>query len=113
MIAYHSSNLILAQPFATRKDKHRIEEYNTIMTRLKATGLNVNLQVLDNEVSKDYKDAIVNKWKVKYQFQLVPPVMLNRNGAKWPPRKTKKKAHIRGSGFEMGYISDFETIKEF
>ena len=32
----------------------------------------------------------------------------NRNGAKWPPRKTKKKAHIRGSGFEMGY----QTFKQ-
>ena len=55
MIAYHSStsNLILAHPFATRKDKHRVEAYNTIMTRLKVAGLDVDLQVLDNEASKE------------------------------------------------------------
>ena len=41
------------------------------MTRLKAAGLDVDLQVLDNEASKDYKEAMINKWKVKYQ--LVPP----------------------------------------
>ena len=64
---------MLAQPFATRKDKHRIEAYNAIMRRLKAAGLDVHLQVLDNEANKDYKEAMVNKWKVKYQ--LVPPDM--------------------------------------
>ena len=58
----------MAQPFANRKDKHIIEAYDTIMTRLKAAGLDldVDLQVLDNEASKDYKEAMVNKWKVKY-----------------------------------------------
>ena len=64
MIAYHSSNLVLAQPFANRKDKHRIEAYNVINVII---GLDVDLQVLDNEVSKDYKKTMVNKWKVKYQ----------------------------------------------
>ena len=79
MIAYHSSNLILTQPFATRKDKQRIEAHNTIMTRLKAGGLDVDLQVLDSEASKGYKEAMVNKWRVKYQ--LVPPDMHRRNAA--------------------------------
>ena len=64
MIEYHSSNFILAQHFATRKDEHRIEAYNAIMImmRLKATGL-----------------AMVNKRKVEYQ--LVPPYMHRRNAA--------------------------------
>ena len=69
MIAYHSSDPISVQPFTARKDKHRIEAYNTIMTRLKAVGLDVDLQVLDNEAcSKDYKEAMINKWKMKYQL---------------------------------------------
>ena len=46
------------------------------MTRLKAAGLDVDLQVLDNEASKDYKAAMVTKWKVKYQ--LVPPDMYRK-----------------------------------
>ena len=49
------------------------------MTRLKTAGLVVDLQVLDNEASKDYKEAMVNKWKVKYQ--LVPLDMHRRNAA--------------------------------
>ena len=79
MVAYHSSNLILAQPFASRKDKHRIAAYDAIMTKLKAANLDVDLQVLDNEASKEYKDTMINKWKVKYQ--LVPPDMHRRNAA--------------------------------
>ena len=69
----------MAQPFAARKDKRRIEVYNTIMWRLKAAGLDVDLQVLDDAASKDYKEAMVNKWKVK--CQLVPPGMHRRNAA--------------------------------
>ena len=79
MIAYHSSNLRLAQSFATREDKRRIEAYNTVVARLKAADLDAGLQVLDNEASKDYKEAMINKWKVKYQ--LVPPDMHRRNAA--------------------------------
>ena len=61
MIGYHSSNLILAQPFSSRKDKHRMGAYDTIMERLKAKGLDVNLQVMDNEASKAFKQNMVNK----------------------------------------------------
>ena len=60
------------------------------MTRLKAAGLDVDLQVLDNKASKDYKEAIVNKWKVRYQ--LVQPDMHRRNAAEKAIRTFK--AHI-------------------
>merc|ERR1711884_846222 len=53
--------------------------YDTIMTRIKAAGLDVDLQVLDNEASKEYKEIMTNKWKLKYQ--LVPPDMHRRNAA--------------------------------
>ena len=89
MIAYHSSKLILAQLFATKKDKHRIKAYNTIMTRLKAAELDVDLQVLDSEASKEYKEAISNRWKVKYQ--LVPPDMHRRNAAESAIRTFKAR----------------------
>jgi hypothetical protein len=50
------------------------------MTRLFACGLSVDLQILDNEASAAYKEAITLKWHSN--FQLVPPEMHHRNRAK-------------------------------
>jgi len=78
MIAYHEdANVILIQPFKNKKDTHRISAYNTIMMRLEAQGLSVDLQILDNEANAAYKHAITFKWKAT--FQLVPPDMHRRN----------------------------------
>ena len=53
MIAYHyDTNLILAEPFPSRKDAHRLLAYNKIMQRLTNNKLCVNLQILDNEASE-------------------------------------------------------------
>jgi hypothetical protein len=80
MIAYHADgNLILQQAFKNRSDTHRIAAYNVIMTRLAARGLSVNLQILDNEASAAYKQAITVTWQA--EFQLVPPDMHRRNRA--------------------------------
>jgi hypothetical protein len=43
------------------------------MERLKSKGMAVDLQVMDNEASADFKANINNKWKAT--FQLVPPDM--------------------------------------
>ena len=62
MIAYHcEANLILAEPFASRKDTHRLLAYDKIMQRLTDNKLIVDLQILDNEASADYKRAIKKK----------------------------------------------------
>ena len=45
--------------------------YKSIMTRLAKRGHKVNRQILDNEVSAEYKQIIEKKWKATYQ--LVPP----------------------------------------
>jgi hypothetical protein len=80
MIGYHADgNLILQQAFKARNDCHRIAAYNSIMTRLTARVLAVDLQILDNEASAAYKEAITFKWNAK--FQLVPPDMHRRNQA--------------------------------
>ena len=80
MIAYHvDGNLILQQPFKTKSDAHRLAAYNTIMTRLAAKGLSVDLQIMDNEASAAFKQAITFAWRAK--FQLVPPDMHRRNRA--------------------------------
>ena len=52
MIAYHCDlNNILQAPFANRKNKHRVRAYKSIMKRLADRGHQVDLQILDNEVS--------------------------------------------------------------
>ena len=72
MTAYHcDANLILADPFSSRKDAHILLAYNKIMQRLTENKLFVNLQILDNEASEEYKRTIKNEWNAKYQ--LVPP----------------------------------------
>ena len=51
MVAYHSSNVILIDPFKSRKDTFGLAAYDTIMQLLKEKGLLVDLQILDNECS--------------------------------------------------------------
>jgi hypothetical protein len=81
MIAYHTDgNLILQQAFQTKADKHCIPAFNTIMARLAARELSVDLNIRDNEASADFKQVITESWKTK--FQLVPPDMHRRNKAK-------------------------------
>ncbi len=80
MIAFHANgNPILQQAFKTKSDRHHIAAYNAIMTRLAARGLSVDLQILDNEASASYKEAITFKWNAT--FQLVPPDMHRCNRA--------------------------------
>jgi hypothetical protein len=80
MIANHmDGNLILQQAFQTKADKHCIPAFNTIMARLAAHGLLVDLNIRDNEASADFKRVITESWKTK--FQLVPPDMHQRNKA--------------------------------
>ena len=72
MIAYHcDANLILAEPFSSRKDAHRLLAYNKIIQRLTDNKLCVDLQILDNEASEEYKRSIKKKWNAKYQ--VLPP----------------------------------------
>jgi hypothetical protein len=71
MIAYHTEeNLILQQLFQTKADKHSICAFNTIMARLAACELLVDLNIRDNEASADFKQVITESWKTK--FQLAP-----------------------------------------
>ena len=72
MIAYHcNTNLILSEPFSSRKDTHRLFVYNKIMQQLTYNKLIVDLQILDNEASAEYKRYIKTNWNDDYQS--VPP----------------------------------------
>ena len=77
---YHvGANEILIKPFQTKSSAHRIPAHNRVLERLKAAGMQVDLQIMDNEVSKAYLDNITGKCKNKYQ--LVPQDMHRRNAA--------------------------------
>ena len=68
MIAYHcDSNSIIAVPFKSHTDKHRLMAYGAIMKRLKEVNMLVDLQILDNEASAEYKRIIKAEWGVEYQ----------------------------------------------
>ena len=80
MVAYHcNSNAILVAPFKTRKDKHILEAYKSIMTCLCRNGMSVNLQILDNEASSKFKHLITEDSGITYQ--LVPPDIHRHNAA--------------------------------
>ena len=67
MIAYHcDANIILAVPFKTRSDTHRLIACNIIMQRLSNHKLTVDLQMLDNEASTEYKRVIKKNWNIDY-----------------------------------------------
>ena len=78
MITYNcDSNTILHASFSNRKNKHKIQAYRLIMKRLAYCGHKVNVHILDNEVSADFKQVIVDDWGATYQ--LVPPNVLQQN----------------------------------
>ena len=54
IVAYHFSYNILVEPFSLRKYKNWLADYNALMQRIKEKNLLVDLQILDNECSKDY-----------------------------------------------------------
>jgi hypothetical protein len=78
MLTYcDAANVILVQPFQSKADHHCIPAYNAIMKRLKAWGVKVDLQVLDNKASAAYIQTITDVWKCTHQK--VPPDMHRRN----------------------------------
>jgi len=102
MIAFHADgNLVLQQAFKSKSDQHRTAAYNAIMTRLAARGLSVDLQILDNEASSAYKEAITFKWNAT--FQLVPPDMHRHNRADWTIRTFKDHFLAILSGIDAAF----------
>ena len=71
LIAHHcDSNTIIQEPFANRKKKHMIRAYCSIMKRLDDCGHQVDVRILDNEVSAEFKLSIVYDWGATYQLVL-------------------------------------------
>ena len=72
MISYPcGSNAIISAPFKSHSEKQRLLAYGAIMQRLKDRNILVDLHILDNEASTEYKCIIKSEWGLGYQ--LVPP----------------------------------------
>ena len=72
MITYHcDANLILAGTFTSRNYKHRLLAYDNLIQILCNNKLTVDLQIINNEVSTEYKRAIMEKWNAN--DKLKPP----------------------------------------
>ena len=80
MVALHSSNATLVQPFATEKDAHRIAAYQAVYTRLRTAAQPPTLHLMDNECSGVFRQAILDN---NCTYQLVPPHVHHCNAAKW------------------------------
>ena len=78
MIAYHYDyNSIIAAPFKSRTNKYRLLSYGAIMQMLKDRSMLVDLQILKNEISTEYKRIFKYDWGVGYK--LLPPHLYHRN----------------------------------
>ena len=88
IIVYHcDSSSIITAPFKSFADKHRLLAYGAIMQHIKDRNILVDLQILDNKSSTEYKGIIKDEWGVGYQ--LVPPNIHSRNEAECAIRTFK------------------------
>ncbi|KAL7507849.1 hypothetical protein ACHAXN_004953 [Cyclotella atomus] len=64
------SNYIAMEPMRSRETAEMIKVYDTMMARLKSTGIQPKKQILDNEAPRAYLDAIEEQG---LEWELVPP----------------------------------------
>jgi hypothetical protein len=72
------SNAILVEPMKNRTSGEMIRAYQTLINRLRATGIAPKQHILDNECSNDFKETIKAN---NMTYQLVPPHDHQRNKA--------------------------------
>ncbi len=79
MVAIHlDANYIFAEPMKNRTEGEMISAYQKIINRMKAAGLGIKKQVLDNECSTAMKACIKSNGMT---HELVPPGQHRRNQA--------------------------------
>ena len=71
------------------------------MRRLKERNQHVDLQILDNEASAEYKKLMTDTWKVAYQC--LPPDNHQRNAAEWAIRTFKAHCIAIMAGIATDY----------
>ena len=104
MLAFHcDSNVILIELFQSRHERHHIASYSRIMTLLQERVHAVDLQVLDNKVSKEYCRVITQTRKAT--LQLVPPDVHRRNAAERAIRTFKAEFLAIIAGLDRDFSS--------
>ena len=99
----------MIEPFQSRHDRHRIADYSRIMTRLCERGHAVDLQILENEASKEYLQVVTQTWKAT--FQLVPPDVHRCNAAERAIRTFKAHFIAILEGIDSAFpISLWDTL---
>ena len=79
MVAIHvDANYIFAEPMKNRTEGEMIRVHQKIINRMKAAGLGLKKQVLDNECSAAMKASIQGNGMT---YELVPPGQHRRNQA--------------------------------
>eukprot|EP00804_Cyclotella_cryptica_P008141 CCRYP_004620-RA/>CCRYP_004620-RA protein AED:0.40 eAED:0.40 QI:0/-1/0/1/-1/1/1/0/243 len=87
MILYHTdSNSIWVEPTKNRTEGELILARTRALSRMRACGLSPKRQVLNNEASAAYKQAILDSGMT---YQLVPPDDHRRNVAEKPYKRGK------------------------
>ena len=71
MVAIHvDENFIFMEAMRNRTEAKIIEVYDRIVRRIKLAGLGLKKHILDNEASKNFKEAIQGH---EMSYELVPP----------------------------------------
>jgi hypothetical protein len=80
MVAYdmHGRNSIFAEPMRNRSAGSMLEAYEQIIQQLPEGETRLKIHILDNECSKELKQAILDN---QMTYQLVPPHNHRRNAA--------------------------------
>jgi hypothetical protein len=81
MVAVHLiTNYIFAEPMKNRTEGEMIRVYQKILNRMKAAGLGLGKQILNNKFSAAMKACIK---KNSMDYELIPPGQHRRNQAEW------------------------------
>ena len=78
VLAENDSDAILVEGMRNRSAGEMVRAYSVLIGRLHACGIFPTKQVLDNEISQEYKDAIAS---FDIAYELVPPHNHERNKA--------------------------------
>ena len=79
MVIYcYDANAILAEPLKNRSAGEIVKAWKTINAKLEKAGVCPSVYILDNEISKDFKQALQKK---DIAYQLVPPHIHRANAA--------------------------------
>ena len=79
MVIYaYDANAILAAPLKNRSAGEIVKTWNILNEKLEKAGVSPLIYILDNEISKEFKQAL---YKKDIKYQLVPPHIHRANAA--------------------------------